>query len=53
MDVFIMKLLISIQIPIIVYLDILITVHIWTKGAKEKNVTMSRKWATQPCIYPW
>jgi hypothetical protein len=33
MDVFIMNLLIKIQLPIIVYIDILITIHIWTKGA--------------------
>jgi hypothetical protein len=53
MDVFLMKLLVLIQFPIVVYLDLLITIHIWTKGAHETNVTMSRKWATQPCIYAW
>jgi hypothetical protein len=40
MDVFIMKLLSLIQFPVIVYIDILIIVHIWTKGAQEKNVTI-------------
>jgi hypothetical protein len=52
MVVFIMKFLVYIQLAIIVYIDKLITIHIWTKGAQEKNVIMSQKWATQPCIYP-
>jgi len=38
-----MKLLIKIKILIIMYIDILITIHIETKGAQEKNVTMSQK----------
>jgi hypothetical protein len=50
---FIMKLLVKMQLPIIFYIDILITIHIWTKGAQEKNVTMSWKWATQLWIYPF
>jgi hypothetical protein len=52
MDVFIMKLVVWIQLPIIVYIDVLITIHIWTKSAQEKNVIISRKWTTQPCTYP-
>jgi hypothetical protein len=36
MDVFIMKLLLKIQLPIITYIDLLIIMHIWTKGAHEK-----------------
>jgi hypothetical protein len=36
MDVFIIKLLVVIQLPIITYIDILIIIHIWTKGAQEK-----------------
>ncbi len=43
MDTFVMKFLIQIQLPIILCLDISITMHIWTKGAQEKNVIMSQK----------
>jgi hypothetical protein len=49
---FIMKLLVSIKVPINRSKDILIIIHIWIKGTQGKNIVSLRKWAIITCIYP-